>query len=282
MRARCRFRTSAVYFTDFREAGGSLSAARSHLPNGHAQLALVTRSGDALERLAAELSREGDKTFAIRADLADFAGLDLLVASAHAALGSIDVLINNAGIDGIRSYPDESDAQTEEMLRVDLLSPMLLTRRVLPAMLAQGAGQIVNIASLAGKISPPHMVSYSIAKAGLIAFTHGLRADLRDGRKRVCRITGLRHRRRHIRQTGTRVRCSCLAAGRHRQSRASGAAVLSALRTDTAEFAVSPGPVRMMQAFNQVAPDTMSRMQDLLGVSEMLRSIAVAERPKAG
>jgi short-subunit dehydrogenase len=247
------------------------------------KLALVARSGDALDRLAAELSREGEKAFAIRGDLADFAQLDSLVASAQAALGSLDVLINNAGIDGIRSYMDESDAQTEEMLRVDLLSPMLLTRKVLPAMLAQGSGHIINIGSLAGKTSPPHMVSYSTAKAGLIAFTHGLRAELRGTGVSASVISpgfvsGEGMFAKQERAYGVRVSPLVGTTSPEQVARA----VLSALRTDSAEIAVSPGPVRMMQAFNQVAPDTMSRMQDRLGVSEMLRIIAVAERPKAG
>lgn len=104
------------------------------------KLALVARSQDALESLAEELSRSGAKAIALPADLADFAQLDTLVARARAELGTLDVLINNAGIDGIRCYPEESDAETEQMLRVNLLSPMLLARKVLPTMLSQGLG----------------------------------------------------------------------------------------------------------------------------------------------
>jgi short-subunit dehydrogenase len=247
------------------------------------QLALVARSADALERLAAELSREGAKAIPICADLGVLDGLEQLVARAHAALGSLDVLVNNAGIDGIRDYLDESDAQTEEMLRLNLLSPMLLTRKVLPRMLAQRTGHIVNIASMAGKISPPHMVSYASAKAGIIAFTHGLRAELRGTGVSASVVspgfvTGEGMFAKQERAYGVKVSPLVGTTSPDEVARA----VLSALRTDSAEIAVSPGPVRMMQAFNQVAPDAMSRMQDRLGVSEMLRVIAVAERPKAG
>jgi short-subunit dehydrogenase len=245
------------------------------------KLVLVARSGDALERLAAELSHDGAKATAIRADLADLAGLDSLVARAHAAMGSVDVLINNAGVDGIRCYPEESDAETEHMLRVDLLSPMLLARKVLPAMLAEGSGHIVNIASLAGKTSPPYTVSYATAKAGLIAFSHGLRAELRGTGVSASVIspgfvTGEGMFAKQERAHGVRVSRVLGTTSPERVAQA----VLSALRSDTAEIAVNPGPIRLMQAFNQVAPDMMSWIQDCLGVSEMLRRIAVAERPK--
>jgi short-subunit dehydrogenase len=246
------------------------------------KLVLVARSGDALDRLAADLSHSGAVAVAIRADLADLPGLDALVARAHAELGSIDVLVNNAGIDGIRCYPAETDEETEHMLRVDLLSPMLLARKVLPAMLARGAGHIVNIASLAGKTSTPYAVSYATAKAGLIAFTHSLRAELRGTGVSASVIspgfvTGEGMFAKQERAHGVRV--SPL-VGTTRPERVA-QAVLSALRSDTPEIVVNPGPIRLMQAFNQVAPDTMSRIQDRLGVSGMLRTIAVAERPKA-
>jgi short-subunit dehydrogenase len=246
-------------------------------------LALVARSGDALDRLAGELSRADAQAIAIRADLADLAQLDALVSRAQAALGSIDVLINNAGIDGIRCFPDESDAETELMLRVDLLSPMLLARKILPAMLAQGTGHIVNIASLAGKTSSPYAVSYATAKAGLIAFTHGLRAELRGTGVSASVIspgfvTGEGMFAKQERAYGVRVSRLVGTTSPERVAEA----VLSALRSDTPEIVVNPGPIRLMQAFNQVAPDTMSRIQDRLGVSEMLRSIAVAERAKTG
>jgi short-subunit dehydrogenase len=143
------------------------------------QLALVARSEDMLRALAAELSRAGGKAVAIPADLSDLNGLDSVLDRAEAQLGPLDLLVNNAGIEGVRSFLGESDTDSETMLRLNLLSPMALTRRALSRMVPRRTGHVVNIASLAGKSSTPYCVSYATAKGGLITFTHCIRAELR-------------------------------------------------------------------------------------------------------
>lgn len=245
------------------------------------RLALVARSGADLVNLAKQLEQaHASPVVVLQADLAQVANLATVVERAQAELGVIDILVNNAGIDGIRVYADESAADTEAMIRTNLLSPMLLTRACLPAMLARGRGHIVNVTSLAGKSAAPYCVSYGAAKAGLAAFTHALRAEL----------------------SGTGVSASAISPGfvrdvgmfasvaQKHQARVSpllgtatpeqvARAVIDAIRTDAIEITVNPGPIRLLAALNQLAPSAVSWLQRrVLGVDEMLRGIALAER----
>ena len=99
--------------------------------------------------------------------------------AAVAALGRIDVLVNNAGIAGINTptvdYPVE---EWERVLRVNLTSQFLCCRAIAPHMVKQKYGRIVNIASIAGKEGNPNAVAYSASKAGVIALTKSLGKEL--------------------------------------------------------------------------------------------------------
>jgi short-subunit dehydrogenase len=246
-------------------------------------LALVARSADAIAKLSKELAQTGVRALPLVADLADLDRLDSVIERAEAQLGPIDILVNNAGIDGIRTYSDESAAQTEQMLRVNLLSPMLLTRKLLPRMLARKTGHIVNVASLAGKSTAPYTVSYSTSKAGLIEFTHCLRNELRGTgvtASVICPgfVTDEGMFSVTIKAHGLQV--SPL-LGTSKPEDVSDA-VLRALRQDSVELTVNPGPMRLFMALNQLAPATVAWVQDrLLGVDAMLRKVALANRTPA-
>jgi short-subunit dehydrogenase len=139
-----------------------------------ANLALVARPSADLEQVASEV--EG---VAYPCDLADpdaVAGL----AARVLADGPVDVLVNNAGISNVGWFADRTHDEVERVLRVNLLSPMHLTRGLLPHMLEQGRGHIVNMSSMAAVIAPPGLAAYGASKAGLSHFTAVLRADLRD------------------------------------------------------------------------------------------------------
>ncbi|HKP64930.1 MAG TPA: SDR family NAD(P)-dependent oxidoreductase [Polyangiales bacterium] len=244
-------------------------------------LVLIARSSDAISSLAQELGQSGIKALPLAADLADTTGLDAVIERAEAELGPIDILVNNAGIDGIRIFADESAAQTEQMVRTNLLSPMLLTHKLLPRLLARKSGHVVNIASLAGKSSAPYSVSYSSAKAGLVAFSHCLRNELQGTGVSVSVIcpgfvtdAGMFFASA-IRKHGARVSPLLGTSKPEHVARA----VLRALRNDSIELPVNPGPIRIIMALNQLAPSMVSWAQDrLFGVNAMMRNVALADR----
>ena len=139
-----------------------------------ARVALVARSEAAIGRLAGELGGS-----AHAADLDDPDQVRGLIGRIEADGGPVDVLVNNAGIEGVGPFEAQSPEEVETTFRVNLLTPAELARQVVPGMLRRGRGHVVNVSSLAGTAVFPGMVSYSSTKAGLSQLTAGLRADLR-------------------------------------------------------------------------------------------------------
>jgi short-subunit dehydrogenase len=140
-----------------------------------AHVVLVARTASAIENLAAELGGT-----AHAADLADPAQVATLIARVEDEAGSVDVLVNNAGVAPTSgALQDWTQDEVEQIFRVNLISPADLCRQVIPGMLQRGCGHIVNVSSMAGVSVFPGLTAYASTKAGLTQFTAGLRADLK-------------------------------------------------------------------------------------------------------
>ena len=140
-----------------------------------AKVTLVARRRELLDKLAAEC---GNDAFPITHDLSDSANATGWLAAAEAKHGPIDVLVNNAGIENIGRTADCDPALGVKLLHLNLITPMLLTRELLPRMIARKSGTIVQIASVAGLVAPPGQAWYGASKAGLAQFTETLRSEL--------------------------------------------------------------------------------------------------------
>jgi len=113
-------------------------------------------------------------------DLADPAAVDRLAADALDALGGVDILVNNAGIP-LRRHATRLDAATvEAVMALNFLSPARLTLALLPGMVEQGHGRIVNVSSVAAVLSSPGEAAYSASKAALAVWSESLAVDLWD------------------------------------------------------------------------------------------------------
>ena len=155
-------------------AGIGEALARAWAARG-AAVTLVARRKERLDQIAAEV---GGKTFVQAADLSLVDHATDWIAPAEAALGPIDVLVNNAGVQTIEETALASVEKGEEMLRLNVFTPMRLTRAVLPAMLARRSGTIVDIASMAALAPMPGMFYYNAAKGGLGNASEGLHGEL--------------------------------------------------------------------------------------------------------
>lgn len=111
-------------------------------------------------------------------DLREEAQIQRLVRLTLEHFGQLDVLINNAGVAVAHRADSPNDAQIDLVLGTNLVAPVRLTRAVLPHMLARGVGQIINLGSVAGHISPPGQALYNASKHGLRAWNDTLRREL--------------------------------------------------------------------------------------------------------
>jgi short-subunit dehydrogenase len=148
------------------------------------RVVLAARRADRLTALAAELPG----SLPVQADLTRSADIARIVEAAMAAFGGVDVLVNNAGLgryDWLERLPEE-DILNEVM--VNLLAPILMARAVLPVMLAQGRGVIINVCSVASKIGTPTTSIYNATKFGLDGFSQALRREVLSQGIQVCTI----------------------------------------------------------------------------------------------
>ena len=141
---------------------------------------VVADLDEAAARAEAErIAARGGDAVAMRLDVTDPASARAMAEAVVARSGRIDVLVNNAGIAGkaapVVEYPED---EWRRVMAIDLDGVFYVTKAVLPTMLAQRSGRIVNIASISGKEGNPNMAAYSSAKAGVIGFTKALGKEL--------------------------------------------------------------------------------------------------------
>ena len=133
---------------------------------------------EALQRARTELASLGD-VGCVAIELTKEAEVQSSVQATIKRFGKIDILINNAGITGGNKPTWELDPNVwRRVIEVNLIAPFLLCHAVVPALLSNGYGRIVNVASVAGKEGNPNASHYSASKAGLIALTKSLAKEL--------------------------------------------------------------------------------------------------------
>jgi short-subunit dehydrogenase len=162
------------------------AAARKLAAEG-ARVVLAARSADALQRIASEIGN--DIALAVPIDLSEVSAAERLLDTAKARFGSIDILINNAAYNrrgALETVPVDDMLQ---ILHLNLRTPMVLTRLVVPMMRAQGSGTIINVASIAGRFPLEDEASYSATKFGLRVFSFALAEELRGTNIRVCVVS---------------------------------------------------------------------------------------------
>jgi 3-oxoacyl-[acyl-carrier protein] reductase len=141
-----------------------------------ARVAIWDRDRTLAEKTAAGL---GDSVIVVACDVAEATDVDRARDATVKALGRIDILINNAGIAGANAKTWETQVEEwRKVMRVNLDGPFICSRAIVPLMIAQNYGRIVNIASIAGKEGNPNAAHYSASKAGVIALTKSLGKEL--------------------------------------------------------------------------------------------------------
>jgi 3-oxoacyl-[acyl-carrier protein] reductase len=152
------------------------------------KVVLAARNSEMLTAVEQEITGAGGTALVIPTDITSEHAVEHLIGETRKQFGSIDILINNAGV-GIFSNITEMTTQAfDEMMNVNLKGVFLCTRAVLSVMKGQMRGEIVNVASLAGKNSFAGGSVYSATKWGLIGFSRSLMLEVRDFNIRVMTI----------------------------------------------------------------------------------------------
>lgn len=126
------------------------------------------------DKVAQEIRAAGGEAIGLAGDIAKRDTIQAAAAALRAAFGPINILVNNAGITGFAPFLELTDAQWDRMMEVNLKGAFIVTQTILPDMIAQGWGRIVNISSSSAQSGAANMAHYSSAKGGIIALTKTL------------------------------------------------------------------------------------------------------------
>jgi NAD(P)-dependent dehydrogenase (short-subunit alcohol dehydrogenase family) len=147
-----------------------------------ARVAICARDAGELERATADLHGRGITALPLRGDVADAGQVEGMIREVIDRWGGIDVLVNNAGIITVGPVETMTLADYQNAMAVNFWGGLHAILAVLPSMRERGSGRIVNITSIGGKISVPHLSPYSASKFAFVGLSEGLRAELaRDG-----------------------------------------------------------------------------------------------------
>ena len=151
-----------------------------------AEVVITARKPDELGKAAAQIRREGGNCEGIRCDLSSLREVEGLAEKLRARLGTLAVLVNNAGVGGFSAPLHETDPDTwDNILNINLRGVYYMMRQFAPALIANGGGDIINISSLAGKNALPNGAAYAASKWGLNGLSYSAAEELRGHKIRV-------------------------------------------------------------------------------------------------
>ena len=143
-----------------------------------ANVVLAARRGELLEELAQQCQAAGGKALAVTTDVSKEADVINLAQQAVATFGRIDVWINNAGSGSVGRFEEIPMAEHVQVIETDLLGTMYGSYQALNQFRKQGSGNLINVASVIGKIPSPYFASYTAAKHGVVGLSEALRQEL--------------------------------------------------------------------------------------------------------
>jgi NAD(P)-dependent dehydrogenase (short-subunit alcohol dehydrogenase family) len=143
-----------------------------------AKIAICARDADELQSAREDLQSRGAEVFDAICDVRNQGDVVELVEDVKARFGSIDVLVNNAGVIQVGPLEVQTQKDFEDSMRIHFWAPFYAMQAVLPEMRRQGAGRIINIASIGGKIAVPHLAPYCASKFALVGLSSAMRVEL--------------------------------------------------------------------------------------------------------
>ncbi len=233
-------------------------------------VALAARSADKLQAAAAALAGLPGRVVPIAADVTAAADRARLAAEAEAALGPIDVLINNAGVEINSRFERKTAAEIDQIIGTNVTAPMQLTRLILPGLLARRRGHVINLASLAGKLGTPYGSVYGASKAAVLAWSWALRVELEGTGVSVSTVSP-----GFVTETGLfayhRSTAHPLLGASPPEAVVRG--LLQALEQDAVDVVVAARPFWLFQTLNVFSPSLVMWLNQITGVRTFLKRI---------
>lgn len=140
-----------------------------------ARIAVAARTVEQIEQVATEI---GNGAIALTCDVADPESVKRMFGELRERFGHADILVNNAGIAESATLVNTTDERWHRHLSINLSGTFYCTRAALPAMLKNGWGRVINIASIAGKTGAPYITAYSASKHGVMGLTRSLALEV--------------------------------------------------------------------------------------------------------
>ncbi|MEE9277054.1 MAG: SDR family NAD(P)-dependent oxidoreductase [Dehalococcoidia bacterium] len=245
-------------------------------------LVLAARSPTGLDTVAEEVRGIGVRAIPVPTDVADAQAREALLTAATDEFGAVDVLVNNAGIEKTIDYHRTDPVEIQQVIDVNLVAVMLLTRLVLPGMLQRGRGHVVNMSSLAGKVGAPYEAPYSATKFALVGFTQSLRAEYHGSgvsASVICPgfVADAGMYADMNAETGVKAPRMVGTSSPEKVAKA----VVTAIKRDKPEIIVNPHGVRALLTLGEAFPSLGERLARRTGAHEMFRRTAKARFPDA-
>jgi NADP-dependent 3-hydroxy acid dehydrogenase YdfG len=143
-----------------------------------AAVALAARRVDRIQSLAERIASEGGRAIAVPTDVGDEGQAQAFIERAHAELGRLDVLVNNAGVMLLGPIENAPTEEWRQMIHANVFGVLYCTHAALPLMHKQGSGHIVNVSSVAGRVARAGSGVYNLTKFGVGAFSESLRQEV--------------------------------------------------------------------------------------------------------
>ena len=232
------------------------------------KIVALARDLKGLEKTSLEIKQSGGNCNVISFDLSQIDELDSLVKNIWEDYGPIDILINNAGIENYQHFDHLSKDIITDIISTNLSSPLELSRCLLPRMINEKSGHIINIASLAGKKGVAYNSVYSASKAGLLMWSDALRQEYKDSPIDISVICP-----GFLSDAGMfydgKVEAPKLLGTSSPQKVAK--AVIKALKKGSCEIIVNSGPIRPLLALGQLSWNLADKITRLFGVPALSR-----------
>ncbi|MBT3479442.1 MAG: SDR family NAD(P)-dependent oxidoreductase [Candidatus Marinimicrobia bacterium] len=233
-----------------------------------ANIIAVARSEAGLQETKVDIENSGGSCQIIPFDLSNIDGLEGLVADIWSNHGPIQFLVNNAGIEHYQHYDRIQKSEILSILNINLHCPLELSRAIMPRMLDNSEGHIINISSLAGKKGVAYNSIYSASKAGLLMWADGMRQEYNDSPIDISVVCP-----GFISEAGMfndgQIDPPPLLGSSKPQKVAD--AVIKALKKGSCEIIVNSGPIRPLLALGQISWKLADKIVRWFGVPALSR-----------